>query len=128
MISEPRRATGLLALALLATSGCGESGPPRPADPDEARTALCAALDAWKVGRPPDALAGSRPPVFVRDHDWQAGLYLHDYEVTAGEPRGGAYRCSVRLTLRGQNGKPYSKTGFYGVGTSPARTVIREDE
>jgi hypothetical protein len=129
MISESGRAwRGLPTVPLMIASGCGGLDRPQPADPDLARDALRVVLDAWKGGGPPDALAGKQPPVYVRDHEWQVGLSLLEYEVTADEPRGADLRCRVWLTVRDGRGKKYRKTAYYGVGTSPALTVVREDE
>jgi hypothetical protein len=111
-------------LAALAAAGC--SGPPRPADPSQAREALRAALDAWKRGEAPEALAQGRPPVYVHDDDWQAGRRLLDYELSGDEPFGGELRCRATLSLDGGGG-PATKAAVYGVGVGPTLTITREE-
>ena len=58
--------TPCVALLLFLATGCGKGLPPQM-DPDVARTALTAALDAWKEGRTPESLRDRTPPVDFRD-------------------------------------------------------------
>src|SRR4051812_31909119 len=87
----------LLAPALAWVSGCdGSVTASRPADPERARQALHAALDAWKEGRTRDDAARFSPPIRVADEDWLAGLRLVDYRLEPGDRLfGTGLRCPV---------------------------------
>jgi hypothetical protein len=118
----------VLALALVAASGCGARSALQPADPDQAREALRTALDGWQQGQAPDALSNGRPPIRVADEDWLAGVRLADYQVLdQGQPVGNALRCPVRLTLRDVQGRPLVKAVVYRIDTHPAIFIARED-
>ncbi len=117
----------LAAAALLAAIGCGR-GPGRaaPVEPEKARAALAAALDAWKAGRPIDSLRQESPPIVAQDFDWMAGAKLVSYELVGdGKPEDANLRIQVRLTVQGAQGKAAPKTVTYVVGTDPALTVFR---
>ena len=120
----------LLPLALLAAgAGCERPNvPPPPADPAAARDALRAALDAWQKGEAADALKERRPPVYVVDTDWRSGRRLLGYQLLGDDPRGADLRCGVVLSLADGRGRPVKQAAFYGVGTSPALTVVREED
>jgi hypothetical protein len=119
----------LLPAALLAcVAGCGRGSPPQPADPDRARAALRLALDAWQQGQAPRSLQGREPPVRVIDREWRAGYKLVRYELAADGPLGADLRCQVRLLLRNGRGQAVRKKAVYSVGTSPALTVVREED
>src|SRR5205823_646114 len=91
-----------LALALAVLAGCG----PTTADPAAAGTALRRALDAWKAGESPDALAKASPPLTVVDRQWKKGAKLLAYEV-AGDPTPAGYdlHFAVTLTVEDEKGK-----------------------
>lgn len=114
---------------VLAAAGCGgQAGPPAPADPAAARTALHTVLDAWKKGETADSLKDHRPPMYVNDYEWRSGRRLLAYEVQGDDLSGGALRCQVTLALADENGRPASKAVVYTVGTSPAVAVTREED
>jgi hypothetical protein len=119
--------TRILSLVLLLTAGCG----PRlqaPADPGQARDALCTVLDAWQHGRPPASLRGAAPAVHVNDPDWSAGYRLTGYQLAGDGARAGIdLRYRVTLTLRDPKGKAVRKDTAYLVGTNPVLTVVRHD-
>ena len=118
----------LLALLPVLALGCGGARPPEPADPDQAREALRAALDAWRKGEPPDALKGRQPPIYVNDADWQAGHRLAGYELKGdGKYYGAQFRCSVVLSLELGKGKRSDKVVKYLIDTHPRVVIVRDD-
>lgn len=119
------RPSVLLALAL-GCAGCGQSG---PSDPSEGRKALLAALDAWKGGEAPDALAKRTPSIHVSDGDWQSGLRLQGYRADdEGKLVGSDVNYSVALELKNPKGKVMKKTAVYAVTTHPQVMVHRQDD
>jgi hypothetical protein len=121
----------LPALALLVLAGCAP-GPKTaaPVEPEKARAALKTTLDAWKAGRPIDALRQDAPPIVAQDFDWMAGAELAEYKVLGdGDPEDANLRVKVHLTLRpAQGAATATKTVTYVVGTDPRLTVFRAME
>jgi hypothetical protein len=117
----------LLVGALALASGCG--GTPGAADPDQARRTLIAALDAWKSGETPDALAARSPAIHVSDTDWNSGATLTSYEAAdSGLPAGYDLSFSVVLELKGPKAKaPTKSKAVYVVSTHPKALVLRQD-
>jgi len=128
MISKPLRPALVAVAAGLVILGCGRQTPPQPADPARAREALKAALDAWQKGEPAEALHDRRPPVRVIDPEWRSGRRLVGYRLQDDQPLGGDLRCQLLLSLKDANGKAVQKKAVYSVGTSPALTVVREED
>jgi|SRR5450755_494107 len=127
MILNRTRPAVWCVLAALAV-GCGRTTPPAPADPAAARDALHVALDAWQKGAAADSLKERRPPLYVTDHEWRSGWRLLGYQVQNDDPFGADLRCRVVLSLMDERGRSFSKTAIYAVGTSPALTVMREED
>jgi hypothetical protein len=122
------RAFGLLLIGVLAlASGCG--GTPGAADAESARQTLIAALDAWKSGQTPDALAARSPAIHVSDTDWNSGATLTNYEAAdSAVPAGYDLSFSVVLELRGPKAKvPTKSNAVYVVSTHPKALVLRQD-
>lgn len=116
---------GLLALAI-GCVGCGQSG---TSDPAEGRRALLAALDAWKGGETPGALAKRDPSIHVSDGDWASGLRLQGYRADdEGKLVGSDVNYSVALELKNAKGKVTKKTAVYAVTTHPQVLVHRQDD
>ena len=113
----------VLALPFL---GCSPSG--ALLNPREARVALTTALDAWKAGKKPDALASSPNALTAVDAQWQAGQVLEDYLVDgdgveeASLP-GPAF--AVKLRVKGVSAEV--KTRYIVFGREPT-WVYREDD
>jgi hypothetical protein len=113
---------------LLLFAGCGSS-PTKPADPNAARAALQAALDAWKRGDAPDALGKAQPPIHVADWRWRSGAKLVRYELAKGDRSLGAeLRCPVELWIDSGQGKTTRERTEYNVSTDPALTVARSGD
>ena len=122
------RAFSLLLVGVLTlASGCG--GTPAAADADQARQTLIAALDAWKRGETPEALAARSPAIHVSDTDWKAGATLTSYEA-ADSARAAGYDLSfsVVLELKGPKAKVSTKSNaVYVVSTYPKALVLRQE-
>jgi hypothetical protein len=114
----------VLVLACL-VAGCGRATPPTM-DLGEARTALSAALDAWKDGRASEPLRDRRPPVDFRDVEWDRGASLARYEIEKGEPSGLSARFTVKLYLTDKAGANRTRAVCYNVDAGPT-IVIRPD-
>ena len=97
------------------------STPGRPATPSSA------ALESWKKGEPSTALEKASPPIYVIDPDWQAGAKLIDYEILGpGEEKDAQLFATVRLVLRGPDGKDARREVTFMVATAPNVTVARK--
>ncbi len=114
-----------LALAALFTVGCGARLPPKT-DLAQARTALTAALDAWKEGRAIETLKDQNPPVDFRDVHWDRGVKLTKYLVEKEETSGLSARFSVKLFLAEKAGESRERVIAYNADTGPT-IVIRPD-
>jgi hypothetical protein len=107
--------------------GCGDPGLQAPAEPAQAREALCAVLEAWQRGDSLQSVRTGTPAVQVHDRDWAAGLPLARYQIVSeGERAGLDMRYRVVLTLQPPGGRAIRRNAVYMVGTSPIPTVHRE--
>ncbi len=124
------RAYQMLFPLLVVTAGC--SGGREPAvepryDAEQARTALVAALDAWKKGEA-KSLSKRNPPIRFDDDDLLAGLRLSDYEIEEPDlPLKPHQDVSVILSMRDARGKSVRREASYQVGTEPTLAVLRSD-
>jgi hypothetical protein len=124
------RACQMLLVVLFVTAGC--SGRSEPAvepryDAEQARTALIAALDAWKKGEA-KSLSKRNPPIRFVDDDLLAGLRLSDYEIEEPDlPLKPHQNVSVILSMRDARGKIVRREARYQVGTEPTLAVLRSD-
>lgn len=127
--TKPGRARLVAAclLGLAAAGGCGEALPP-PSEPDQARQALTAALDAWKRGETPDSLASAPDPVRILDREWEDGLALLDYELKGdGHQLGLSIQQAVALELETPKKRVVRKTVNYVVSAGSPPVVARQD-
>ena len=124
----PARA-GPIAAAALALAGCCGSGL-APLDPDCARDALHAALEAWSRGDAPESLARLKPCIHVGDPDWSGGrVKLVRFEVAAPpEVVGAGLRFRATLTTRDARGRSRRQAACYRVYTAPHVSIVRETE
>ena len=120
----PRPVLMFAAVAL----ACGCGGPPLadPVDPADAGHQLAAALDAWKAEEPPDRLAAKTPPVYFNEPLWKDGSRLLAYELGAVEMHGRQARCTVKLSLKGKDGKSSERKIGYQIDTTPQVVIARE--
>jgi hypothetical protein len=112
------------ACLLLLALGCGKSLPPQT-DPNQAREALTAALDAWKEGKSPESLRERKPPVDFRDVAWEKGGKLKSYTVKNEERHGLSVRFTVQLVLE-MDGTRRERVVTYNADAGKA-VVIRPD-
>jgi hypothetical protein len=118
-------AAGIASLLVLLPAGCQKRLPPET-DPNKARAALTAALDAWKEGRPPESLRALEPPVDFRDTHWDNGSRLIRYRVKAEERSGVSVRFTVELSLQQKDGATRERVVAYNADAGQA-VVIRPD-
>jgi hypothetical protein len=116
-------------LAVL-TAGCsartGEVGAVRH-DPERAKLALVAALDAWKKGEA-RALSQRTPPIRFVDVDLAAGWRLAEYEIQEPDATIRPHTdVAVILSLRDRRGTTVRRETHYQVSTDPALAVLRSD-
>lgn len=113
-----------LIAAICLAGGC-TPGPRKAAavNPEQARSALKSALDAWKEGKSLESLKSASPAIVAGDIDWMQGKKLTSYEVLGdGTPQDANLRVEVKLTFEG-SAEP--KKAIYIVGTDPQITVFR---
>ncbi|MDX2037136.1 MAG: hypothetical protein SFX72_10825 [Isosphaeraceae bacterium] len=127
MPCRPWRARALIA-SMVIVIGCGDAQPPAPADPSIARSALLAALEAWKRGESAPVAREGAPSIRVSDEDWHFGSKLESFQIENREARRGAsLELSVILSLRNPKGKRSTKRVTYEVLTDPEPIVIRQE-
>jgi hypothetical protein len=114
---------------LILASGCGGNEPAVVShyEPDKARVALVAALDAWKKGEAAK-LARATPPIRFVDDDFTTGMRLSDYELEEPDaPIGLHTNVPVILSLRDKRGRTIRREAHYQVATEPGLAVLRSD-
>jgi hypothetical protein len=89
-------APGLILLA-----GCGATGQTRfSPGQDQARSALEAALTAWRDGQPYGPIEAT-PPVRVADSLWQGGQAIEAFQIRDEQSNDdGTKRFAVKLTIK----------------------------
>lgn len=117
-----------LACVLGALAGCGKQpGYERfiPSD-DAARTALEAALEAWKTDQPVGKITSVNPPVDVTDSVWRDGQKLDGYQIIKEEEGGkGPKAFSVELTMKNSGEKQVVR--YWVLGSNPLMVYRDED-
>ena len=116
-------------IALIGVIGCGQANKVEDFTPatNNARTALTAALEHWKAGKPLGTIPDTKPTVEVVDSQWRGGQKLKSYEIIseAPPPQGqGPRTFTVRLTLA--QGAPI-ETQYMVVGIEPLWVYRKED-
>jgi hypothetical protein len=117
----------LLLAAVVGCSGCSQTPPDAPHNSEEARTALIAALDAWKKGEA-KSLPKRNPPIRFVDDDLLSGLRLSEYEIEEPDlPIKLHQDVSVILEMRDARGNRVRREARYQVSTDPTLSVLRSD-
>ena len=116
-----------LTVGLLLLAGCSPGGKVEDFTPptDNARKALEAALNHWKVGNPPGTVPGTSPTVEVLDSKWKAGQKITDYEIL-GEDAAGLGPRTFNVRLRPAKGAP-QEVRYVVVGIDPLWVYRDED-
>jgi urease gamma subunit len=111
-------------LCCVLTAGCQRTARDLKLNQPTAREACTAFLTAWKEGK---KAADLKPKIIGRDHSWDAGEQLVDFELLADEHTDGVTLfLPVKLTLKNAKGKESKTTVTYAVATDPVVTVIRD--
>ena len=113
-----------------ALAGCGGRNyqPPPPADATVARSALEAALSAWRSQARPESLQQATPSITFVDPDCQSGQRLLDFQLQPGEqPLGSSIYWPVQLRLVPANGREQRLDVTYIVSTNPLIHISRQD-
>lgn len=93
--------------------------------PGDARATITAALDGWKQGVSQQAMAASRPPMFLQDDAFAKAAPLLDYSLEGeGKVVGTGISQVVNLSFKGE-GK--ARRVAYRVVTRPHKVVTREE-
>jgi hypothetical protein len=115
-------------LILVAAAGCqGRASDPSRFVPSSvtARSAVTAALDAWKDGKPTGALGGTSPAVHVVDETRLPGQRLVRFDVLSEVPGGGPRTFTVALELSDPPAKQAVR--YVVVGLDPLWVFRQED-
>lgn len=116
----------ILALVLIVTAGgCSKTLDP-PVDTEVALDQMKSVFRAWKAGESYESLAQRSPPVYFNEALWRDGTALLEFELGEVELFGRQGRCTVRLFLRGKDGKAYERTIGYQIDTTPNIVIVRE--
>lgn len=118
--------TVLLSVALIVAClafGCEKQGV--SANPDEARTVLKQALEAWQGGEAAEAFK-LRTNIVVADRRWMDGLALVSFDMPQqSDMNGYDWQCFVKTTVKTKDGKTVDEKTNYNVSTSPKKVVVR---
>jgi hypothetical protein len=114
---------GAALLLLGSLPACG--GPSMNPPADRARSALEAALNAWREGKGPGLVAGTDPPVQAIDNEWTNGRKLAAFEVLREQPSDGDKRFAVKLTYKAP--EAVAEAVYIILGSSPI-AVFREED
>jgi hypothetical protein len=114
----------VIVLLCALTAGCRRTAADLDLDQPTAREACTTFLTAWKAGKQAGDL---KPKIIGRDHSWDEGAKLVDFELLADEQSDGVTLfIPVRLTLKNADGKESKTNVTYAVATDPVVTVIRD--
>jgi len=129
MIRKQRCLTMMLLMAATSGSiiGCSKADVKDYVPADAlARKSLETALDAWKAGKPPDAIGAAEPAISAQDTLWQSGKKLQQYEIVGPEKGDDQnLRFRVRLTLAGETAP--KEVVYVVLGKDPIWVFSEED-
>jgi hypothetical protein len=115
----------ILALVLLGAVGCG-TPQPTAADPNRAKAALQAGLEAWQEGGTEKSLKEGSPVIYFNDPVWRSGKQLGAYQIQSEQENGLSWRYEVELSMQGEGGRTVKQLASYTVDTDPALVVVRD--
>jgi hypothetical protein len=120
----------ILPVVLIVAAGCSQGTKPvveSHHDSEQARTALVAALDAWRQGKA-KTLVQRQPPIRFVDDDFLMGFHLSDYALEEPDATIDLHKdVPVILVLRDSKGKTVRREARYQVATEPRLAVLRSD-
>jgi hypothetical protein len=112
--------------SILLIAGCSSSMAEK-VDPEQARSALNTALDAWKGGKSNSDLAALEPSLLMNESDWSAGNRLLDYKMEEnGRLHGRQVRWVVQIKLQDKSGKVRERKATYIIDTIPRIVIVRD--
>jgi hypothetical protein len=115
----------MLAPLLAFLAGCGASHARFVPTSGEARSALEAALAAWRDGKAIGEIA-AKPPIHVVDSAWQGGRQLESFQIGEEEDAGdGTKQFVVKLTMK--NAKGEKEVRYVVHGRDPVWVFTAED-
>lgn len=107
-------------------TGCGQKLAEN-VDHDEARQALAAALEAWKLGKSNTDLKAQLPSIVMNEADWTSGGRLLDFNMNeAGTLDGRQIRWVVQIKVQDKAGKISDKKATYIIDTVPRIVIVRD--
>ena len=128
-MNKPSR-FGVVGLLLCQLAGCGgQSVMEMATTPDEAKSTLVQALDAWKNGTSQKDLSEGKPPVFLQDPLFAKGVPLQGYTMeNEGKVVGTGMSYIINQKLKGDADKEAKARRIaYRVVTRPNRAVTLEE-
>lgn len=114
----------LFILTALFAAGCGGGKAPLASD-ETARQAVETALNAWKEGKPPGAVASTPQSIEAIDSHWAAKEELASFTLGATESGEGNRIVPAKLTMK--NPPAEVDTRYYVVGGGPIFVYRDED-
>lgn len=118
-----------LVLLVIALAGCGGAATVSSYHPkgSTAKTALTAALEAWKSGQEkPGSITNQKPAVEVQDSVWGSGRKLKGFQIGEEQSsKDGPTRFSVELTYAD---KPETEKADYVVIGKDPLWVMRDQD
>jgi hypothetical protein len=110
---------------LLPVLGCGGGSLPPMASPDQARSALTTALDAWKSDASIEALTKGQPPIYFNEPRLKSDARLLNFQLRdSHEMYGQSVRIEVDMTFQQKDGTTKERKVSYLIDTSPAIVIV----
>ena len=119
-----------LSLSLGFVLGCGRGGSlPPQVDPNQAREALTAALEAWKSGQAWGSLQERSPPIHFSETKWEKGFRLVQYKIAPKEDWDGRMvKLTAEITLQDRNGRDLEPREIaYTIDIHTRIAIVRSD-
>lgn len=108
--------------------GCSGSVAVKPSDPETAANLTSEVFQQWKDGKAVSEIRNADPPIYVVEDLWVRGYQLTDFSIERPpELSGTNVRMHMKLHVRDQAGRAFSRSQKYLVTTTPAITIAQED-
>jgi hypothetical protein len=110
---------------LMPVLGCGGGSLPPMASPDQARSALTTALEAWKSDASIEALTKRQPPIYFNEPRLKSDAKLLNFQLRdSHEMYGQSVRIEVDMTFQQKDGTTKERKVSYLIDTSPAIVIV----